>query len=315
VINSLNGAVFGTAWDSNLAPVTISVSDELGIERLKGSKYVQSRISTDTYKDVESKLRAGTFVAFIGTPCQIAGLLSYLGKSRYENLLTIDLVCHGTSPASYLQAEVEDLIGKHKLGHVDNIRFRGNDRNNYCLTLWDRNEGKAKRLYKDYENCYIVGFLGGITLRENCYSCPYARPERISDITIGDFIGLGSTIPFPYSTKNTSCVLLNTERGLHFYEQLLTSSKDLRSYTRQYSERLAYGPSLRYPFQRSQLNARFRELYTTEGWILASRKVILPEALRRKSARLASYSWRVPRKIWKIAKSTAGKVTKSGTQG
>jgi len=111
----------------------------------------------------------------------------------------------------------------------------------------------------------LTCFLEGIGLRENCYSCNYARPERISDITIGDFIGLGSEIPFAYSPRNVSSVFINTEQGERAYDDILKIFPDLASVERNYSERLKYGPSLRYPFERSPYNKKFKEKYIETG--------------------------------------------------
>ena len=163
---------------------------------------------------------------FIGTPCQIAGLKSFLRK-EYQNLITVDLICHGVCPTRYFTEEVDYLSNKFKLKDISDARFRGNDGNNFRLTLWNKARRKLfprdnyrEKLLRlsESQQFYIWGFLLGVTLRENCYACKYARPERISDITIGDFIGLGKEVPFDYPKANVSSVTINTEKGNAFYE-------------------------------------------------------------------------------------------------
>ena len=114
----------------------------------------------------------------------------------------------------------------------------------------------------------------GITLRDNCYSCEYARPERVSDITIGDFIGLGQNEPFAYPKGNVSSVFINTHTGKEFYDEVIKTMPDLINIERQIEERLRYKPSLLEPAKRSSLNLNFRSEYIKNGYIVASRKVL-----------------------------------------
>lgn len=322
VVRYKKGVVFGTAYDDELTP-RVSYAETLeGIERFKGSKYVQSIVGEDTYKDVRSFLKDGRFVLFIGTPCQIAGLKTYL-KRDYDNLLTVDLICHGVSPTKYFKEEISYLVNKHKISGLCDIRFRGNDDNNFCLSLWDSFKKKSNNyvmtfwhivggvkmrcyrgpLYKDY---YLTGFLLGITLRENCYSCRYARPERVSDITIGDFIGLGKHIPFPYPKKNVSSVTVNTEKGSQFYQELAEKIPELMSIERQYSERLAYKPSLLEPFQKHPLTDRFKKVYGERGYIYASRSVMTREMRKHRIEKMK----RKARKLFLLPISIIKKIMK-----
>ena len=156
---------------------------------------------------------------------------------------------------------------------------------------------------------YLAGFLLGISLRENCYSCRYARPERVSDITIGDFIGLGNTQKFDYPTKNVSSLTTNTDKGYEFYMQVCKSMPELMSVERDYSERLLYKPSMVEPFNRHELNPLFRKLYPELGYVGAIHYV-LKDFMKRnrrneiKSTLLLPYSLckRVLRKMFRLLK-------------
>ena len=197
------GVLFGSRYDQLLNPV-ITWTDQLkDIEAYKGSRYVQSKVGNDTFRQVKQFLSEGKPVVFIGTPCQISGLYAFLRKP-YEKLVTVDLICHGVSPTTYFKQEIDYLSQKFNLTGISDARFRGNDGNNYRQKIFDI-------CYLD--DYYIQGFLKGVSLRENCYSCKYARPDRISDITIGDFIGLGKNVPFEYHTQaNISSVTTNTQK-------------------------------------------------------------------------------------------------------
>ena len=118
-----------------------------------------------------------------------------------------------------------------------------------------------------------------MSLRENCYSCNYARPDRISDITIGDFIGLGAHKPFqkPTYSVNISSVTTNTQKGLDLFSKVAETHKELHIEEREYSERLEYRPSLMEPFKRDPRNKAFRELYEKAGFPKAIRAVMHKE--------------------------------------
>lgn len=299
VINQ-GGVVFGSRYDENLTPIMTYTESLEELERFKGSRYVQSLVGENTYKQAKDFLRAGRMVMFVGTPCQIAGLKTFLRK-EYENLITVDLICHGVCPTSYLKNEILYLSEKYKLTDISDIRFRGNDGNNYREKLLRLDEA---------QQYYIKGFLLGVSMRENCYSCNYARPERISDITIGDFIGLGKDKPFNYPKANVSSVTINSSRGNSFYEEVSKSMDSLVNIERDYQERLQYKPSLVHPFKRHPLNAKFVELYRQHGYLFAIHETLgatLRNNLIKTYLHYWTYSYRIPRKLIKIMLGRNGK--------
>lgn len=299
VINQ-GGVVFGSRYDENLTPIMTYTESLEELERFKGSRYVQSLVGENTYKQAKDFLRAGRMVMFVGTPCQIAGLKTFLRK-EYENLITVDLICHGVCPTSYLKNEILYLSEKYKLTDISDIRFRGNDGNNYREKLLRLDEA---------QQYYIKGFLLGVSMRENCYSCNYARPERISDITIGDFIGLGKDKPFNYPKANVSSVTINSSRGNSFYEEVSKSMDSLVNIERDYQERLQYKPSLVHPFERHPLNAKFVELYRQHGYLFAIHETLgatLRNNLIKTYLLYWTYSYRIPRKLIKIMLGRNGK--------
>lgn len=274
VILYKHGIVFGTAYDSEMTPRTLPAESLARLEAFKGSKYVQSIISRDTFQNVKELLKKGRFVLYIGTPCQVAGLKLYL-QDNWQNLITVDLICHGVCPSKYFEEEIAHLRRKYHIKTLLDVRFRGNDGNNYCMTFWEEKRGKRICRYRggsfDY---YLKAFLMGISLRENCHQCPYARRERISDITIGDFIGLGSTTPFPHLVDNVSSITLNTELAVDFYADFSVKTPTLMNVQRKYEERLAYRPSLLEPFPQHPLSKKFRGLYRQMGFSKAIRKTL-----------------------------------------
>lgn len=305
------GVVFGSRYDSELTPIMTYTERIDELECFKGSRYVQSLVGNDTYKDVRTFLRSGRLVLFIGTPCQVAGLKTFLRKN-YDNLITVDLICHGVCPTKYFKEEIGYLTEKYNLKDVADIRFRGNDGNNFRLTLWNKDRRKLfprdnyreKILRLDEaQQYYIKGFLLGISMRENCYSCNYSRPERVSDITIGDFIGLGRTVPFEFPKYNVSSVTTNSSKGFNFYQKVTKETNILINIERDYRERLLYKPSLMYPFERHHLNDEFVKLCKNFGYLYAIRKV-LHKTMKREQFHTYlnywTYLYRIPRKLYRI---------------
>ena len=283
VIEYENGIVFSTRYNPDLLPITTHTDNIVDLRAFVGSKYVQSYIDPDTFRIIKQSLLEGKNVVYIAMPCQVAGLLSFLHK-KYSNLLTVDIICHGVCPTSYFIDEINYLKRKKNITEVSDVRFRGNDGYNYVLSLWNNNQ----LLYSQNcnENSYFYGFLNGITLRNNCFSCRYARPERVSDITIGDFIGLGNNVPFPYSVNNVSSVFVNTPKGLEYYESVLAHYPSLKNVTRSYEERLVYAPSLREPSKRHPLNLIFRDKVQTMGYVNAIQSLIKYKLLYNKLNRI-----------------------------
>lgn len=305
------GVVFGSKYDAEMTPIMTYTEKIEELENFKGSRYVQSLVGNDTYKKVRTFLRNGRLVLFVGTPCQVAGLKTFLRKD-YDNLITVDLICHGVCPTKYLKEEVAYLTEKYKLKDIADIRFRGNDGNNYRLTLWNKDRRKLfpRDNYREKifrldlsQQYYIKGFLLGVSMRENCYSCNYSKPERVSDITIGDFIGLGKTIPFDFPTHNVSSVTTNTQKGFVFYEKMAVETEALTNIERDYQERLQYKPSLMHPFERHPLNAEFVRLCKLRGYLYAIHTVLHDTLIKEQIKTYLNYwtyFYRIPRKLIKI---------------
>lgn len=299
-IKQKGGVVFGSRYDEQFTPIITYTEALEELEYFKGSRYVQSVVGNDTLIEVRDFLKSGRFVLFIGTPCQIAGLKSFLRKD-YDNLVTVDLICHGVCPTEYFKEEVAYICGRKKIKKLTDVRFRGNDRKNYCLSFWT---GKSRCVYNKpaYTQYYFAGFLLGVSLRENCYQCRYARPERISDITIGDFIGLGKEIPFNYSKRNVSSVTINTSKGEAFYQEVSRHTDILMNVQREYAERLKYKPSLIEPFHKHKLNPVFREQVLQIGYLKAIRQTLKTFVWKHKIKNTINYwryLYRVPKKIIK----------------
>ena len=209
------GIIYGASYDKDLNVNHIRIIDVNNLDKLRGSKYVQSNIN-DTYKLAENDLKAGKKVLFSGTPCQIKGLKKYLNKD-YENLYTCDLVCHGVNNKKLFHKYIDYLSNKFKSKVIEyNFRLKKNGHWGLLAEAITQN-GKKHIINPDFDP-YYSNFLESSTYRENCYSCKYASYNRVSDITLADYWGIASIHPDFYKKEGCSLILINTKKG----EELIT---------------------------------------------------------------------------------------------
>lgn len=206
------GAVCGCLFDKTLRPIHICTEKEQDVVRMRRSKYIQSDVGL-IYRDVVERLRNGQMVLFTGTPCQIAALYEVLGLKNHENLITVDLICHGVPSELMFQKFLEYLERKHHTKIVDfNFRSKKYGWQRWSTSYTDVN-GNEKNLGKINE-FYVPAFTGGNIMRPSCFSCKYACPERVGDITVGDFWG-HEKINLSQKTENgVSLCAINTERAM-----------------------------------------------------------------------------------------------------
>lgn len=264
------GVVFGAAYNQDLSVQHIMATDNEGVDRLKGSKYIQSTIG-NTYRQVKKELSAGKEVLFIGTPCQIGGLRNYIGDKN-EKLTMIDLVCHGTPSSKILNQYLSALEKKHHF-KTDEISFR-NDKGFYFTCIENGDVRYAKKSIRDP---FYIGFLRGLYYRPSCNQCMYAQPQRCADITIGDFWGLGQEEPFPYSMKNgISLCMVNTEQGEAFVKR---TEDTVYMVKRKTQEAVAGNKQLRFPSPKHKRRETFFRLMNTKGINSALSRVLRKEKL------------------------------------
>jgi coenzyme F420-reducing hydrogenase beta subunit len=183
--------------------------DEL--PRLRQSKYAQSRIG-DTFQEVRKLLRAGKTVLFCGTPCQSAGLQQFLGKT-YEKLYCCDFICRGVISPKVYEKFLKDMQPSGEvlpqIVHFKNKDF-GWNRFSTKLTFRD-----GSVYHKDRnEDYYMRGYLRyNLYLRPSCHQCDYKTLPRVSDLSLGDFWGIGRYDQSLDNEEGTSVVLVNSEKG------------------------------------------------------------------------------------------------------
>lgn len=230
------GVVFGARFDEKWDVVHSYAETIEEVIPLMGSKYVQSRIG-DAYKQVKSYIDNDRWVLFSGTPCQIAGLISFL-KHDYNKLVLVDLACHGVpSPGvwrSYLK-------GVKNSGLITSINFR--DKTNgwigYGISI--KRDNEIVDLESHEENVFLRGFLKDVYLRNSCYDCKYRSFHRDSDITLADYWGVKEVFPEMFDNKGTSIVLIHSEKGSRVLSEI---EQDLILAEQNIKDAVRYNPNI-----------------------------------------------------------------------
>lgn len=220
----LNGVVIGCGLDDNIKAIHMIVETIDELDKLRGSKYVQSYIG-HSYADVKQFLENGRYVLFVGTPCQTAGLYTFLGAKHYERLFVVDFICHGVpSPRIF-----NDFIKSEQKKYASRIvshRFRNKDRgwNQTGLQLGSYSvfeNGINVRRYPAVADPYMNGFLDDIYLRPSCYDCKFkCISKEYADLTIADFWGVNKVDSELNDKKGTSLILINTLQGDRLWNQV-----------------------------------------------------------------------------------------------
>lgn len=238
------GVVFGARFDRNNRLVHAEASTPEALLPLMGSKYLQSDMG-DTFRVVKKYLEEGRKVLFCGVPCQVAGLSRFLDRN-YDNLLKVDLICHGVPSPKVFHHYLSQNFGDN----VTSVRFRDKALGwgNYSFSV--EYEGGSRSFTQNFRgNPFMKGFLSDLYIRPVCCKCPSKSLTSGSDITLGDFWGGRVWHPEMYDRKGTSAVIINTSRGRAAFGDIAPGFKTLKS---EYRKVLAGNPSLRYSAYRNR---------------------------------------------------------------
>ena len=217
---NMGGAVCGAELTPNLSVRHILIDSAEDLPKLQKSKYVQSEIGT-IYRQIAGRLSKGQKVLFSGTPCQVAGLYGFLGRTD-ENLWSVDVICHGISSWQMLK---DSLCGEEEVAKIV-FRDKAYGWEGLGMTLVYQ-DGSKKRLTYD-ESRFEQGFHPNIILNESCYSCPFCTFPRRGDLSMGDFWGIDNFFPELNDQKGTSAVLINSEHGKKLWEKARTHLRLVR---------------------------------------------------------------------------------------
>lgn len=212
------GIVYGASWDKDLQLRHIGIDNIKDLPLLKGSKYVHSQIKF-VYQEIKEYLRQNRFVYFTGTPCQVGGLRLFL-RHDYPNLITSDIVCHGT-PSQKGFNKIIFEIEKEKKGKITSYKFRDKQVLGWNCGSSSFYINNQKIIYNKNMKAYFRAFIKGDITRMDCYQCPFSCIKRVGDITLADYWDIDKQHPnFPNYQKGVSLILINTNKGNSIWEHI-----------------------------------------------------------------------------------------------
>ncbi|MBQ8694457.1 MAG: Coenzyme F420 hydrogenase/dehydrogenase, beta subunit C-terminal domain [Bacteroidaceae bacterium] len=217
-ILSNGGIVYGASFNySGEIRLECHSNEEVTLQELQRSKYVQSHIGY-AYRKIKRDLTAGRQVLFCGTPCQVDGLKSFLRK-EYDNLVTVDFVCHGVPSMSLLRKHLAFL----GLKDITDINFRPKNRTWVDDLKITHKKGIRNTPWAMDE--YFYTFEKYRNIRPSCFECKHCNGKRAADITLADFWGIYKYKPQEFDPKGISLIMANTIKGKGYIETCIAKEK------------------------------------------------------------------------------------------
>ncbi len=213
-----NGIIFGAAYDKDFNVYHSSAETVQDLSKFRTSKYVQSDLG-NTFSDIKKWLDSGRIVMFSGTPCQVEGLVNFLRKP-YDNLFTVDLVCHGV-PSPFVWKKYREYMESKFNSKITYANFREKTYGYHSANLTLR-FANGKRSVENTNTDYMLkSYFDGICSRPSCYSCPSRSAGRISDLTVFDCWNVTRYVPsVPDDDKGYTAVIIQSEKGKKLFESI-----------------------------------------------------------------------------------------------
>lgn len=283
--------IFGAAQEGRSVFHTC-ITDKVQISRFQKSKYTQSVMGT-AYADAKRFLASGKKVVFSGTPCQIAGLQSYLHGESCEGLLTVEVICEGVPSPWYLKKFDAYMRDRYGCG-IRTLDYRNKDKPKWDFNIMRVELENGKSVYIDrWFNPFFTFWIGGLMSRPSCYGCPYIASTGAADITLGDLWGIHIHCPELYDkNRGVSLILTHTEKGS---TALSMARAELDGHALETDTIMTYQKRLRMPIDtNAERSAFMRDLISLDY------KSICKKWLKQPSLKLLwqKYVWGNRQKIW-----------------
>lgn len=254
-------AIYGCIMDKNLNAKHIRATNVAERDKMRGSKYISSDVS-GIFKMVEEDLKKGIYVLFSGTPCQIAGLKSYLSAvkaEKNEHLLTVEVICHGVGSNRFFNDYISYLEKRYKSKAVS-CNFRAKSRPGKIQDMQVEFVNGKRYTASSTKYDWFYSAYGSYILRPSCYSCKFAKKERVADISIADN---WNDYNSDDGSRHGSVIITNSDFGFAWFEKA--------SYCFDYKETSfeeTHQPNMRAPSPKPQKYGEFWSIYNTENGYL-----------------------------------------------
>ena len=210
VLEEKKGVCFGAAFAEDFSIHHIEVKNKKEVYAILGSKYVQSSVDK-TFQKAKEYLEKGIYVLYTGTPCQIAGLMNYLENKQYDNLITVDIFCHGVPSQHLWKRYLKEYFPNQEIRY---IQFREK------TIGWWQVQFRIQFAHNDYTSFYrppaddfIRLFLEDISINSSCFHCLYRRKKRYSDFSIGDAWNINKITQNMDDNRGITSVIVNSKKA------------------------------------------------------------------------------------------------------
>ncbi|MHC1770855.1 MAG: Coenzyme F420 hydrogenase/dehydrogenase, beta subunit C-terminal domain [Flexilinea sp.] len=210
------GIVFGAVFAEDFSVHHIIIRKQQDISKLRGSKYVQSDIG-ESFKETQVCLENNLPVLFSGTPCQIAGLISFLNRD-YEQLLCVDFICHGV-PSPKVWRKYINLRESISNSVIQSVAFRNKRFGWKKYSVFIKFSNGTEYLRSLNEDIFMKSFLKNLCLRPSCFQCRFKKNDRLSDITLADFWGISNLLDNFDDDNGVSLVWIHSQRGKEIFSK------------------------------------------------------------------------------------------------
>lgn len=256
-IFSRGGVVYGVVYGEGFRVEHARAENMEQAKAFRTSKYVQSDTEA-LHASVKKDLEAGKPVLVTGTPCQIAGLQSFVKHARIDDslLYTCDNICHGvSSPLTFkdYMSILQKYIPEGDRINYLNMRHKRTPGENTVLEIRTEKHGVIREV-DDFS--YYRLFLNRIANRPSCFNCHYTSYARVGDYTVADFWnGTDSSFTFD-GDHGVNEVLINTDKGQELFDAIRE-----RAFYQEVTKEMAWQPHLEYTTQKPKNYEQFWEEY------------------------------------------------------
>lgn len=257
------GVVYGAGYKDHFRVAHKRATTKEERNEFKGSKYVQSDLDR-IFRQVKDDLKQGETVLFSGTPCQTAGLNSYIGKKLRENLVLVDIVCHGV-PSPYIWRDYLNYLEKKYKNKIVTVNFRDKSRVGWSGHIESFVfQDNIKREFATYTSL----FYRHIMLRPSCNKCYFTNFNRPSDFTLADYRGWEKLSQnFNKDNKGCSLLFVNTEKGNALFKNIRQELQYLPT-----SQELCIQPNLQHPSHFDSHWMKLELLYSQKGFLAVAQR-------------------------------------------
>lgn len=257
-----NGIIYATILDENYEVKYTRADNKCDRDKMRGSKYVQSDL-LNCFCLIENDLHDNKLVLFVGNPCYVAGLKSFLKYKEYNNLILCDIVCHGVPSPKIFREHINLINSKGKIKKYifrdKKIGWRGTN-----VTIEYGNKIETNTAFSDiFCDLYFDGYIS----RDCCSKCKFTSIIREADITIGDFWGIEKYHKNINDEKGINLVILNTQKGIELFDKI---SSDLNYEVSSINNCLQ--PQLMYPSKENKKKKYFWKDYKKRGFLYVAKK-------------------------------------------